>query len=1316
MHSIRNPRVSQAHGNLEVAGMSLNNSFSNNQSNSLSFVDQLEKSLEIKEEFESIELRVKRLLADFDDFDSIDIYSGDLAKKIPPDMREKAFRKALKSSQSRLDALEKNINLICSGRLELLNDVENWFDKKVGNIDQDEHDWQRWELEAATSKAGVISQETMMHQLEEIKNAFSSKHTNAAKKILRLHKAMISDLKSTMQDVIEKTMEEVQSLRDQNLRDKESIEALLIEAKKFKIAKKEMKQKAAELAKTLIKTQKANVNLRSERSEAIAQKNIAEDTLKHIEETNKELRSEVLSLKSQVVSLENEQGRNNSRADIAEEALKSAEAMLTSQKQKIQAMQMIGSDNAKTMDLLKEKLKEKVKEIDSYRKAVQELHDQRVVVNRQHDIEVQSMKTEIDNVKSAYTNSIYELFRFQQAIWHGSLVGQFLSFARIQTPNVKSVAAGEVKFDYLDTLTRDMTKDIVLQVENQFKALRQSKSEADEANEDSKQSSSSSISNKSFGVSSAKLQEVKQKMISYKLRLAKEKTLLEETRKELREKSSVLESKTEEWNREKLALQDTLASRLSELEKQELDLVELRHSEEILEKKVRKLTEALQHGDGNVEAQLKLLLQQLAELEKKLKLANREKLQHAQEIARQKEEMAKLNNMLSNAQTEAVEKGLAEPREETLKKSKSTQKVDTRIIKYQSDIETLRAENSKLEMEISSHVCPVATKYITKAVRIEDHFDQRPEEEKFVEAPRIMCETGVQANLECKNNDEATPAYIVKHRPNMPQKQQVVLDPIIDIVDTRTIEVQTIITGGYRARKKNIEVTAPAKSPEVSVVSPPSVQEVEMKDFISRALSPIRFSKPPLPALEKPEYDTVTESYIHQIIENEIAPRNVEPINDARSATKIPQPTHTEKTVVTRVVYEKDDREIKRLLALNADHQNIIQQQEEHLLQLQKHVQRLQAIIDQHHQSQAQETMKFKISAQPDMDEIIMLLNQQSVALQRARAINSAMSKSIVQSQKEQDHNMKKYNKALLGLKSAYFRLLKEMSVLKNNVDNPTIIVKSLSTSGKAKQTKQKYGTTNSFHTFENDEKEKLTERKLSIKMKEANKFLEASSALHRTLTPTLIPEEEFVYNPEEGWTKVQAPENYFKAVNIQNLHPPNITPFQKGAIQVLEGSKLLSMKNSQENTQDPLTEYRINCGPIETPSKPTAKKTKAKGHKTESKLSFKQSVRKQDNLKSKNFLKASSCTSGGEIERPEDILPNPNKPLRQLPCRPPKRYSRRQIYSGRIANIADINCQKEHNLELLLRKHLEKKADFGDNNINNWWELYLNQAAHENE
>lgn len=414
--------------------------------------------------------------------------------------------------------------------------------------------------------------------------------------------------------------------------------------------------------------------------------------------------------------------------------------------------------------------------------------------------------------------------------------------------------------------------------------------------------------------------------------------------------------------------------------------------------------------------------------------------------------------------------------------------------------------------------------------------------------------------------------------------------------------------------------------------------------------------------------------------------------------------------MVERVVHKKDDREINRLLALNSEHENIIQQQEEHLKQLQNHVQKLQMIIDQHHQSQAQENMKFRVSPKPEMDELIIVLNQQSIALQRARAINVAMSKSIVQSQKEQDYNIKRYNKALLGLKTAYFRLLKEMSVLKNNVDNPTIIVKSISTPGKTKSTKENHGSATSSHTFGKDKSEISKERILSLKMEEANKFLEASSALHRTLTPTLIPEEEFVYNAEEGWTKVQAPENYFKAVNFQNLQPPNTTPFQKGAVQILEGSKLLNNKKKNKKPQDPLSEYRINCGPIKTASKTARKKKKnTKGYKAQSKLCFKQSLRNQDALKAKTILMSSSGSSSGEVERPEDVLPNPDKPFRQLPCRPPKKYSQRQIYSGRIANITDINYQKEHNLEFLLQKQLNQNNDIGDDNLDSWLKLYLN-------
>ena len=87
------------------------------------------------------------------------------------------------------------------------------------------------------------------------------------------------------------------------------------------------------------------------------------------------------------------------------------------------------------------------------------------------------------------------------------------------------------------------------------------------------------------------------------------------------------------------------------------------------------------------------------------------------------------------------------------------------------------------------------------------------------------------------------------------------------------------------------------------------------------------------------------------------------------------------------------------------------------------------------------------------------------------------------------------------------------------------------------------------FIVLESDKSEMSSERMLSFK-NERGKYLEASSP-YRALTPTMVPEEEFVYNAEEGWTKVQAPENYFKAVNFQNLQPPNTTPFRKGAVQI---------------------------------------------------------------------------------------------------------------------------------------------------------------------
>ena len=247
------------------------------------------------------------------------------------------------------------------------------------------------------------------------------------------------------------------------------------------------------------------------------------------------------------------------------------------------------------------------------------------------------------------------------------------------------------------------------------------------------------------------------------------------------------------------------------------------------------------------------------------------------------------------------------------------------------------------------------------------------------------------------------------------------------------------------------------------------------------------------------------------------------------------------------------------------------------------------------------------MSTKPEMDEIVLILNQQAVALQRARMVNLAMSKSIRQTQEDHEYAVKKYNSTLVGLKRAYFRLLKEMTALKNSEDNPTIIVKSIPTRNEENQENKNTKNTKILipsknRKGKNDAKTQLSrERKISIQMEEANKFLAASAALHRPLTPSLIPEEEFVYHPGGGWNKVIKEENNKKAFSVYNIIAPNnnksggesnnSTPFVVGGVQALEGSKILKkpsivVEEERSNSViDPLAEYRINCGPMYQPS-----------------------------------------------------------------------------------------------------------------------------------
>ena len=67
---------------LDIEGTSFGSALSTKPKRSApTMVEQLEKTLAIKEEFESIEMRVKILLDEFEEYDSIDIYSGDLDRR-----------------------------------------------------------------------------------------------------------------------------------------------------------------------------------------------------------------------------------------------------------------------------------------------------------------------------------------------------------------------------------------------------------------------------------------------------------------------------------------------------------------------------------------------------------------------------------------------------------------------------------------------------------------------------------------------------------------------------------------------------------------------------------------------------------------------------------------------------------------------------------------------------------------------------------------------------------------------------------------------------------------------------------------------------------------------------------------------------------------------------------------------------------------------------------------------------------------------------------------------------------------------------------
>ena len=158
----------------------------------------------------------------------------------------------------------------------------------------------------------------------------------------------------------------------------------------------------------------------------------------------------------------------------------------------------------------------------------------------------------------------------------------------------------------------------------------------------------------------------------------------------------------------------------------------------------------------------------------------------------------------------------------------------------------------------------------------------------------------------------------------------------------------------------------------------------------------------------------------------------------------------------------------------------------------------------------------------------------------------------------------------------------------------------------------------------------------------------------------------------------------------------------------------------------DPLADFRVNCGPIVGP----ASKFESETRRHEPQKHVKKSAYEQK-------LNASPRLRIGKSERLEDSLPEANLPktLKQMPARPPcnsaKRFyhnSARNVYDAsskypyeksKRATTADMarrftetESYPQHIEETLRASLLEMETSAGDHNVapTSWWKVWMNQ------
>ena len=1131
----------------------------------------LEKKMAIQEEYQSIGHRVKTTLDDFEEYDSRDIFhameeqmyqeekkrksriylqAGEeqeiVYKRIPIEKREKAFKAAVKRSRDRLKNLETNLLAVCAGRLGLLSEVDVWFEEKGDTMDKDEHEWNKWEVEAAMEKAGVISEETMMQQLEEIKNMVSHKQSNAARKILNLHTSMIQDMKFTVSRIIQHAKDDLQAVEEENEKYQSTVDDLILESREYQEEVKDLKSKSAELAKNLMKVQKSNVQNKSDRSKAIAAKNVAIDEARHLEKQNKAFRDEQGEMMQKIVAMEGNIKRAVARAEIAEEGLSSADSMLSNERNKLQALSAASNEEKRINDILREKLRTKETELIDGKKRYSDLMNALDMQNRAHEKIVEDITMQKEFETKEKTNQIFELFRYNQAIWHGSLLGQFLSFAAISTPTMGAVAAGEVNFEKLDTLTREQTADIVHQVETQFKNLKQTQRDLFDGTlpipeKDRVETTGMNAEDlESLSKSKLRAAQLKQQNVSFKMRLAAEKELNGELRKRVGETTSVLEKERQEWRSNRHDYEGKLfaANHLATTNKQLIE--EHEGTQKRLQATIDKLTEALQHG-GDEESQLRLLLQRLKELEGALTRANSDRAKQEQELLRQRQEMNTLKRSLDEAST--TKETSSAPMMKITKlstRNKKVQKTDDELLRLRARVSMLTNEIAHLKVELNAlykeHDIEPTVRSLTPP-RIHTPEVKLVEVIKVVEKIRIIDKTGKhdavekellsqQTQTDTQRSDPIIKVRVEKSKPNyVPSYREIKVVSQPQTKEAVSVGTQTDTVVAHRQMEDLELVLVRRSSPDVDDKQPKYVQE----PFALRVPIPSeRVKQKKVVQVRSPRRQLSNQQNDVVVHENISAPQETPGVFPSK-----PLPPEV---MVIHSNSHLESREILRLKELNAILEHIHKKQEAEVERLRTQVQHLTGLLtgsaDDSRRSHQVDTM-----IQTQIDEFLMILNSQATELSNAHTVIKEMTKAIKATSENHWYQQHEHERKVAGMKIAYSRLWNEYERLKNAPIDPNLIIKGIPTGNAGFAPTQALTASHA---------PVLKPKQSEFKEQRLQRILATDSALHRPLTPETFPTEEFS-------VVLRMEENRARAT-VNRSHMVKNSPFSSGDVQAIEG------------------------------------------------------------------------------------------------------------------------------------------------------------------